>query len=263
MNRLARNLKTLQKKQETAAVFFITAGDPSLEETLEIMKALADNGADVIELGVPFSDPTADGPIIQASTTRALKNGVNIPAIFKLVQEFRKERNTPIVLMGYFNPIMRYGCEAFVTDCRTYGIDGLIIADLPYEEAETMEQLSLDHEISLIYLLAPDIDPQRTAAIAKASTGFIYCVSQYNTTGTVDAAPDQHLADTLATLRKQTDTPLAVGFGISSLERVREIGKIADGVIIGSWLIQELENTTQKAAKAGKFAQQVKSALMA
>ena len=259
MNRLQKRFSELKQKNEKAAVFFITAGDPSIEETLRIMTALSNNHADVIELGMPFSDPMADGPVIQQSTARALQHNLHLDDIFKTVKLFRAQHETPVVLMGYFNPILRYGPEAFVRDAAAYGVDGFIIADVPFEEGEEFEQTCRQHSMSLVYLLAPDIDPQRTASILDASDGFVYVVAQYSTTGA--SSNGSVRPETIASLRKMTELPVCVGFGISSPEKARAYSEHADGVIIGSWLIREMQKSENKAETAGQIAQQVKQAV--
>lgn len=260
MNRLERHLKEMKQRGETSAIFFITAGDPSLQETLDIMRAMADNGADCIELGMPFSDPIADGPTIQRSTARALANQVKLGDIFQLVRSFREDSDTPIVLMGYYNPIIRHGLRQTVREAQQAGVDGLIVADLPYEEGEEFERVTQKHNISLVYLLAPDIDPQRTRNIVQASRGFVYCVSQYSTTG-VEGQADTVLPETIHSLKQMSDLPVALGFGISSLEKAKTMSRYADGIIIGSWLIQELEVSNNKPKTAGEFVRQVKKAI--
>lgn len=261
MNRLQKRFWELKQRNEKAAIFFITAGDPTIEETQQIMTALSENHADVIELGMPFSDPMADGPVIQQSTARALQHNLHLDDIFKTVKSFRAQHETPVVLMGYFNPILRYGPEAFARDAATHGVDGFIIADVPFEEGEEFEQTCRQHDVSLVYLLAPDIDPQRTASILKASDGFVYVVAQYSTTGA--SSNGTVLPETIASLRRMTDLPVCVGFGISSAEKARDYSQHADGVIIGSWLIRELERSENKAEAAGRMARQVKLAIQA
>ena len=174
-NRISEKSKSLKKSRKKALVVYITAGFPNAKSTLKLVDILVDQGVDFIELGMPFSDPIADGPVIQRSTLRAMKNRVLIRDILQLVKRFREKSNTPVVMMGYYNPIIRYGPEFLIQDCVTYGVDGLIIADLPFEEGEEIEDMAKAHDISLIYLLAPDIDPLRTESIVRASSGFIYC----------------------------------------------------------------------------------------
>jgi tryptophan synthase alpha chain len=261
MNRLQRHLSELKSRDEKAAIVFITAGDPSLQESLDIMLCMAENGADCIELGIPFSDPIADGPVIQRSTARALKNDVKIKEIFELVKAFRKSSDVPIVLMGYYNPLYRYGLEKMAADCSLAGVDGLIIADLPFEEGEELQTITRKEDVSLIYLLAPDIDPMRTRSIVDSSSGFIYCVAQYSTTGTNEKT-DAVSNETIELLKKMTNMPVVVGFGISDLDKAREISKVADGVIVGSWLLKKLETADNKPEYAGRFVRNLKKAMV-
>jgi tryptophan synthase alpha chain len=260
MNRLEKHFAELQSKNEKALILFITAGDPNLDETLKIMESLAKNGADCIELGIPFSDPIADGPVIQQSTSRALKNNVQLGDILAMISKFRQNHDTPIVCMGYFNPILRYGEDKFIKAFHAAGGDGLIIADLPFEEGEEYEKLCKNNGVNLIYLLAPEIGSERTKRILASSSGFVYCVSHYGTTGE-GATINSTLGEITKSLRKQTKLPLAVGFGISSLQSAKKVSKDADGIIIGSWLIKELENAGNKQEKAGEFTKSVKQAI--
>ena len=260
MNRLDEHLRALMDKDEKALILFITAGDPDIKHTLDIMSAIAHNGADVIEIGIPFSDPIADGPVIQRSTARALKNGIHSDQIFDLIASFRESHSTPVVLMGYLNPILHYGIEDFIGAVEHAGGDGLIVADLPYEEGETIEQICKSKNIHLIYLLAPEIDKDRTKKILKASSGFVYCVSHFGITGP-SGQNEWNTGKVLSALRRMTDLPLAVGFGISSTDRARKACKSADGVIIGSWLIEELEKSKDKAKTAAQFTRRLKKSL--
>lgn len=261
MNRLERQFVQLRQQGQKAQTLFITAGDPDLESTLQIMQALADHGAHILELGIPFSDPIADGPAIQRASQRALQNHVHIPEILTLVGRFRKTHATPVILMGYYNPILHYGLEQFVVDGHLAGVDGLIVADLPYEEAEPLMDVCRQEGVSLIFLVAPEKGGERAKKIAAASTGFVYCVSHYGTTGGEEAgAPD--LEAIIGSLRGSTDLPIQVGFGISSLKAVEEACRYADGVIIGSWLIRTLEGLPDKVAAAAEFAQGVRQALL-
>ena len=261
MNRIDKCFADLKKENKKALITFITAGDPDLATTLDIMKALADNGVDIIELGVPFSDPIADGPIIQASTVRALKNKITIHDILKLVTDFRKTHQTPVVLMGYLNPILRFGPKDFFTEMKQAGGDGVIIADLPYEEGEEYEELRKEFDISLIYLLAPETGTDRTKNILKASSGFVYCVAHYGTTGTDEQFDHEAVKSVITSFKKMTQLPLAIGFGVSSVEQAKLFSQFADGVIIGSWLINELQKSDDKAQTAAQFALAVKNSI--
>ena len=262
MNRIEKRFNELKANNEKALILFITAGDPSLEETLNIMEAMAQNGVDCIELGIPFSDPIADGPVIQRSTARALRNRVQLKDILNLVTVFRQNYATPVVAMGYLNPVIRFGEERFIREFSRAGGDGLIIADLPYEEGEEYEILCKNHNTSLIYLLAPEIGTARTKNILGASSGFVYCVSHYGITGT-GAALSANLKHISRSLGQLTSLPLAIGFGISSDKTAREMSRYFNGIIIGSWLIEELERSTNKPETAAQFARRLKRAISA
>lgn len=260
MNRLEQQFAQLRRQGKKAQTLFITAGDPDLDSTLGIMQALADNGAHILELGMPFSDPIADGPAIQRSSQRALLNRVHIPEILARVERFRKTHSTPVVLMGYYNPVLRYGVDRFVVDCRLAGVDGVIMADLPYEEADLLAEACRQEELALIFLVAPEMHGDRARKIAGAGSGFIYCVSHYGTTGESNQSAD-NLEAVIGSLRNVTSLPIQVGFGISSLQAVQEACRFSDGVIIGSWLIRALEEQTDKVGAAGRFARMIGVAL--
>lgn len=260
MNRLENTLKALRQQNRKALAFFITAGDPDLATTLAVMEALSDNGADVIELGVPFSDPIADGPVIQRSSQRALRQQVHLPEIFKLTGQFRKSRKTPVVLMGYYNPIWRYGLERFVLDCKLNGVDGLIVADLPLEEGHELAELAAAEGVALIYLAAPEPGNRRTADIAAASRGFLYCISHYGATGE-QPETSMDIDTIISSLRRQTDLPILLGFGIASPQSAIQASRCADGVIIGSWLIRTLEESEDQPATAARFAAELRQAV--
>ncbi len=260
MNRLNTHFSQLKNKNEKALILYITAGDPNINTTFEIMKSLAENGVDCIELGIPFSDPMADGPVIQRASTRALKNDVNVDSIFSLVKRFRELYPTPLVLMGYFNTILRYGMETFVDAFKKAGGDGLIVADLPYEEGEEFENICKTRDISLIYLISPEIGSERTGNILSATGGFVYCISHYGTTG--GESKTENLDGIINSIKSMTDLPVAVGFGISTIQQARNACRIADGIIIGSWLIKELEKTQDKTKVAGRFTKTLKQAIV-
>jgi len=260
MNRLEKHFAELKARHEKALILYITAGDPSLAETFDIMKGLAAGGADCIELGVPFSDPIADGPVIQKAGQRALKNKINLHDILGIAKTFRQSYDTPLVMMGYYNPILRFGLQDFAKACKEHGIDGLIVADLPFEEGEEFEAICWQNGISLIYLLAPEMGNERTKSILQATSGFVYCVAYYGTTGTAHAQ-NGRLDDVVSSIKSMTDLPVAVGFGIDSCESAKEKANAADGIIIGSWLISELEKSGEKGKTALEFAGNVKKAI--
>ena len=237
--RIEKRFKDLKKAGRTGLVTFITAGDPNNATSNEILKKLPDSGADIIELGMPFSDPMADGPAIQTSSLRSLNNGNSMLTTLKMVSDFRKvDKDTPIILMGYFNPIYLYGIENFVTDAAKSGVDGFIVVDLPPEESEMREPVK-KAGLSFIYLIAPTTDSQRIPIITKHANGFIYYVSVTGITGTTSADIGD-IATAIKEIRYHTDLPIAVGFGIATSEKAREIGNYAEAVVVGSAFVNRI-----------------------
>ena len=218
---------------------FITAGDPSLAVTKELVLELARRGCDIIELGIPFSDPLADGPVNQASAQRALEAGTTLAAIFDCVASIREASDVPIVFMTYYNPVHRYGLEAFVKRCGEVGVNGALITDLPPEEAHEYCKLMRDGGLDTVFLLAPTSRDERIKLVTDAASGFVYYVSRAGVTG-----EQQGLADTLEPMVKRikgfTEKPLAVGFGISSPEQAAEVGEYADAVVVGSAIVRRI-----------------------
>jgi len=217
---------------------YAVLGYPSRQASLETIKTLVASGADLLELGVPFSDPLADGPTIQAATQKALENGTTLKDCLAMVRNLRQQGvDTPALLMGYVNPLLAYGLKQFVADAGSGGVDGLIVPDLPPEEADELESLCAEHGLALVYLLAPTSTPERIRLITQKSQGFIYLVSLTGVTGARSDLPPG-LSDFVARVRAQTDTPLAVGFGIGSGPQARTVAQLADGVIVGSALVK-------------------------
>jgi tryptophan synthase alpha chain len=227
---------------------YVTAGDPDLETTKTLVREMVRHGGDIIEIGVPFSDPLADGPIIQRASQRALQAGTTVRRILQMVHELRPEIDAPLVLMTYFNPIYRYGEAAFVSDALAAGVDGIIVPDLPPEEAQTLRDLTNGTPLDMIFLAAPTSTPARLALIAEASRGFIYYVSRLGTTGVRSQLSDD-LQAMLSQLRSTTAKPLTVGFGVSTPEHVRLVAEMADGVVVASAILQLLEDITDRDAK--------------
>lgn len=237
MGRIETAFARLQQLGEVALIPFITAGDPDLAKTEALIHALVDAGADLIELGFPFSDPMADGPVIQAASERALAAGATLPAILELVARVRQHTNVPVVLMGYYNPIFRYGPARFAHDAAAAGIDGLLLVDLPPEETEEIHGFLRAAGVRLITLLAPTTPPARMTRLAAAGEGFIYYVSMTGVTGVqqVDAAAIEAAVQELKT---RSAVPVAVGFGISSPADAAAVGAFADAVVVGSALVK-------------------------
>ena len=243
-----------------AFIPFITCGDPDLETTAAAVRAAVANGADLVELGIPFSDPTAEGPTIQGANLRALKGGITTEKIFALVSELRRDVKVPLVFMTYANVIFSYGAEKFISRCAEVGIDGLILADLPFEEKEEFEPLCQKYEIDLISLIAPTSE-QRVAMIAKEAKGFIYIVSSLGVTG-VRSEIKTDLTEIVKTIRATTQVPCAVGFGISTPEQARKMASVSDGAIVGSAIIKLLEKYGREApAQIGAYVKTMKDAL--
>lgn len=222
-----------------AFIAFITCGDPDLATTAEAVRAAAANGADLIELGIPFSDPTAEGPIIQGANIRALKGGVTTDKIFAFVRELRRDMDVPMVFMTYANVVFSYGAEKFISACRDIGIDGLILPDLPFEEKEEFLPLCRQYGVDLISLIAPTSE-NRIAMIAKEAEGFLYIVSSLGVTGMRNEIKTD-LASIVNVVRQNTDIPCAIGFGISIPEQAKKMAALSDGVIVGSAIIKLLE----------------------
>jgi tryptophan synthase alpha chain len=239
-NRIDERFSALSEAGRCALVPFVTAGYPAAEWSVPILRALVDAGSDIIELGVPFSDPMADGPVIQAASEKAIANGVTLASVLELVRQFRREDSvTPIVLMGYLNPIERYGYEAFANDAGAAGVDGLLLVDCPPEEMGLLRSRLNEQDIYPICLVAPTTTEARMESISKQARGYIYYVSFKGITG-ADRLNASGLAEPLARLRRHTDLPLSVGFGIKDPESAAAVAGVADGVVIGSALIEAL-----------------------
>ena len=228
------------KRGHKALVAYITAGYPDIEATPEIAVALAENGCDIIELGIPFSDPLADGATIQKASYQALQNGTTPQVCLEAAAGIRGKINTPLAFMTYYNPVLNYGLEAFCKSCVKVGVHGLIVPDLPPEEGEELETITRKHDLDLIYLLAPTSTDDRVEAVAERSRGFIYLVSLTGVTGARDTLSPE-LEGFVKRVRQRAKQPLCVGFGISTPEQARRVANVADGVIVGSRLIQLIE----------------------
>ncbi len=237
MSRLAETFARLKKEGRAAFVPFVTAGDPDMETSCSILEQLPAAGADVIELGAPFSDPMADGPAVQASSMRALKSGATMGKVMKLVERFRKTDNkTPIVLMGYYNPIHAYGTARFTRDVAAAGVDGLIVVDLPLEEDEVLRVPAKAQGVDLIRFVTPTTDAARLKRIVADASGYLYYVSVAGVTGT-KAVPEDEVRAAMGRIRAATDLPVTVGFGIREPAQAEAIARLADGVVVGSAIV--------------------------
>lgn len=236
MSRIADRFATLRVKGEGALVVFITAGDPSLKTTEKLIPALAEAGADIIEIGIPFSDPLADGPTIQASTFRALQQGVTPARVLETIARVRARTDVPLVTMTYFNPVWQMGVERFAQQAVQGGVDGVIMTDMPPDEADEWYSVARQHGLDTIFLIAPTSTPERMGRVAQMSSGFVYCVSRTGVTGARDDLPEEVPA-MLKAMRALTDLPLCVGFGISRPEHVRAVCRLADGAVVGSAVV--------------------------
>ncbi len=243
-----------------AFIPFITCGDPDLSTTAAVVRAAAANGADLIELGIPFSDPTAEGPVIQGANLRALRGGVTTDKVFALVRELRLDVRIPMVFMTYANVVFSYGSERFLSTCRDIGIDGVILPDVPYEEKEEFLPLCQQYGVALISLIAPT-SANRIARIAKEAQGFVYLVSSLGVTG-VRSEITTDLASIVKVIRQNTQVPCAIGFGISTPAQAQKMAGVADGVIVGSAIIKLLEQYGSNAASyVGQYVREMKNAL--
>lgn len=237
MNSITSVFNNLKKDNKKALIPYIMAGDPSLEETEQHVYALEESGADLIELGVPFSDPLADGPTIQRASERALLNGVTLKKVIALVHKVREKSSIPLIVMTYYNPVFKYGQEQFIKDAVHAGINGVIIPDLIPDEAEQFIAFARKAELATIFLLAPTSNNKRIKIVAQAATGFIYYVSLTGVTGS-ELTIDYALKNSIDAIKAVTDKPIAVGFGISNPEQAAQAAKFCDGVIIGSAIVK-------------------------
>jgi tryptophan synthase alpha chain len=240
MSRIGGRFSALKQQGRAGLVTYLTAGDPDLATTEKLIPCLEKAGADIIELGVPFSDPAADGPTIQAASDRALKNPFSLDKIFSLVEKVRKQSQVPILLFGYYNPIFKYGEERFVSVGQEAGVDGLLVVDLPPEEGEGLGKFCGRAGMDLVYCLALTSTDQRIELVTRAGTGFIYYVSVTGVTG-ARTELSQTIARDVARIKRKTSLPVAVGFGISTPDQAREVARHAEGVVVGSALVKVIE----------------------
>ena len=263
MHRLGTTFERLKAKGEKALIAYVMAGDPTLEDTETYVQQLATAGADVIELGVPFSDPIADGPVIQQAAERALRSGTTLKKILTTVRSLRTKTQVPLVLMAYYNSIFRYGEAAFCRDAVAAGVDGLIVPDMPPDEAGTIHPLAEAAGLDVIFLLAPTSTARRETAVARLSRGFIYYVSLTGITG-AKLTDKADVEKKVREIRGYTKTPVAVGFGIATPDDVREVARIADGVIVGSALVKLIAEGSHAAVSdhLSSFTRSLKSATL-
>jgi tryptophan synthase alpha chain len=256
--RVSQRFADLRNSGELGIIAYITAGDPSLDATLKFVLALAEAGADVIELGIPFSDPLADGPTIQRASERALKSGTTLAGVLDLVRRIRQSSQVPLILFGYYNPIFQMGVEKFAAAASAAGADGVLVTDLTPEESADYRRILAAHHLDTVFLAAPTSNEQRLATIASVTSGFLYLVSRTGVTGAKDALPDD-LPALLRRARAHTNLPIAVGFGISLPGHVSVLGGLADAAVVGSALVSEVENAKSIDAAATALAARIRS----
>lgn len=260
MNRISKVFQRLSTNNEKALIPYITAGDPSLELTKKLVFQLEKSGADIIELGIPFSDPMADGPTIQRASERALANNVSLRDVLDLTSEIRMHTEIPIILFGYYNPFFTYGAEKFSRDAKEAGVDGVLIVDLPPEEVDELKVYVDKDSLDIIFLIAPTSNEERIKLITKKASGFIYYVSVTGVTG-ARTSLDNHIEEYVAKVKELTDLPVGVGFGISTPEQARTVAIWADGVIVGSAIVKIIEenlNSPDMLTKVGQFVRRLK-----
>ncbi len=249
MSRIAERFALLRETDEGALVVFLTAGDPNPVLTERLILTVADAGADIIEVGIPFSDPLADGPTIQASTFRALQHGVTPDAVLDMIARVRSESAVPLVVMTYFNPVWQMGLECFAEHASEAGVDGVIMTDMPPDEAEEWHAVAHQHGLDTIFLIAPTSTTERMRLVAEMSSGFVYCVSRTGVTGARDDLPEE-VPQMLEAMRKLTTLPLCVGFGISRPEHVLAVCGIADGAVVGSAVVSLIAQQAEQGEQA-------------
>jgi tryptophan synthase alpha chain len=257
---LSRIASVFVQANHTALIPYITVGYPTIQTTLKAVPLFVKCGCDIIELGIPFSDPLADGATIQRASYEALRQGVTTSVCFEVAQQLRRRVKIPIVFMTYYNPVLKFGLEQFCSKCAEVGIDGLIIPDLPPEEGKELEESTQRHGLDLVYLLSPASTEERIRLVTGRSSGFIYLVSLTGVTGTRDKLPEE-LETFVASVRKETEKPLCVGFGVSTPEQAQRVARVADGVIVGSRIIQLLDED-ESLKNACSFVKSLREALL-
>jgi tryptophan synthase alpha chain len=240
MNRIDKKFVELKSNRRKGFIAYITAGDPSLKVTEKLIPALESAGVDILELGVPFSDPMADGTVIQRASERAIESKTTLKKILLLVSKLRRKVNIPVVLFTYMNPVFRYGWERFAKDAKKSGIDGVLVLDLPVEESKNERNLLLKNGIKMIYLIAPTSTDTRIKLISRKASGFVYYVSRTGVTGVRDSV-SHDVGPMVSRIKRFTDLPVAVGFGISKKEHVKEVARFSDAVVVGSAMVSKIE----------------------
>ncbi len=262
MTRISKKFAGLKEKGEKALVPFFFAGDPDIDTTYDLVLKLEQSGADIIELGIPYTDPLADGPVNQAAAARALSNGITLPDILALVEKLREKTQVPIAFLLYFNCVLQYGVEEFLADCEKTGVDGLVIPDLPMEEREQYRDVFAKYDVDMIPLVTP-VSGKRIKGIVKDSSGFVYCVTSTGTTG-VRSDFSTDFDSFLGEVKKHTDTARVLGFGISTPEHVRNLKGYAEGLIVGSAVVKKMaaaKTRNELIASISGFVSELKAAL--
>ena len=247
-------------RERKALIAYVTVGYPTVESTLEIVPLLAESGCDIVELGIPFSDPLADGTTIQEASFQALRAGVTPQTCLYVAERIRERTDVPLVFMTYYNPVLHYGLDAFCQACFRAGVDGLIVPDLPPDESAGLDDAALKEGLDMIFLLTPTSTTERIRLVVEKSRAFIYMVSLLGVTGVRESLPDG-LGDFIQRVRKETAKPLCVGFGISTPEQARQVGQLADGVIVGSRLVQLIHDDSSPYEQVRSFVRELRTAL--
>ncbi|HVO24700.1 MAG TPA: tryptophan synthase subunit alpha [Candidatus Margulisiibacteriota bacterium] len=263
MNRIDQTFAALRTQRAAALIPFLTAGDPDLDTTRELMRIAADSGADLLELGVPFSDPTADGPVLQHAAEIGLRAGASLPRVLEVVADFRRESELPVILYGYYNPIFHYGPERFAADARRAGVDGVLVVDLPPEEAGELLEWTRPAGVHMIFLLAPTSGPNRMRTVLRCARGFVYYVSVTGVTG-VRPVPVESVRPAVERLRRATQLPIGVGFGISTPEQAAAIAEFADAAVVGSAIMRIVDaqrGSANLVGEVGAFIRRLKGAM--
>ncbi|MBK1854438.1 tryptophan synthase subunit alpha [Verrucomicrobiaceae bacterium 5K15] len=238
-NRIDNTFQNLRKNGRAGFVAYVCAGDPNYDSSLDVIRSIADSGADIIELGVPFSDPQADGIVNQLAAERALASGMSVPKLMQMIRDFRSTHDTPLVLFTYLNPVYTYGYEKFHTDAAAAGADGILLLDLPPDETAYNKELAQSEGLKHITLISPSTPPERLKMLAKQSEGFIYALSRMGVTG-AQAAPSASIGELVNSIKEHTDTPVCIGFGINTPDQVELVASKSDGVVVGSAIVNQV-----------------------